>query len=120
MEEQKFDWKLKLKLKAEMAKRKVKETGEKVMNWIHDNPELSVAIATVAVPATCKAVKSVSHAVSDKVEENHRKLMSYDRRTDEYLQLRRPLKAHEQETLARRMNNGESKTMILRDLGLIK
>ena len=116
----KYDWKFKLKLKAEMAKKKVCEKAEKVMDWVHDNPELSVAIATVSVPAVCKAAKSVSRAVSDKTEERHRQLMTYDRRTDEYLRLRRPLKRQEQELLARRMNNGESKTMILRDLGLLK
>lgn len=120
VEEVKFDWKFKLKLKYEMLKKKVCETGENVLNWVHDNPELSVAIATVTVPAACKAVKSASRAISDRTEEKHRMLTTYDHRTDTYLQLRRPMKRNEQEILAHRMNNGESKTMILRDLGLLK
>ena len=102
------------------AKMAVRQKVDKGIKWVEDNPELAIAITTVAVPATVKGVKAISHAVEAKTEERHRLMETYNRRTDEYLQLKRPLKAREKEQLAIRMDRGESKTMILRDMGLLK
>ena len=118
--EEKKSLKEKLSEKFADAKMAVRQKVDKTIKWVEQNPELSVAIATVAIPATCKTVKSISHAVEAKADERHRKLTTYDRRSDEYLHLRRPLKAREQEELALRMDRGESKTMILRDMNLLK
>mgnify|MGYP007013930862 CR=1 FL=1 len=66
------------------------------------------------------AIKEASKAHREAMAEKEHDLRTYDRRTDCYLHLRRPIKPKEQAEQAERMDAGESKTEILLDMGLLK
>lgn len=117
---EKFDIRFKTKLAIQKTKAKVKDKTEQVKQWAKDHPNGVIAVVTVGIPAAYSLGREINKAVKNHQEEERRKLETYDHRTDTWLQLRRRMTAAENQQLAQRMSAGESKTMILMDMGLLK
>ena len=109
-----------VKQKLEDTANSVRRAGVKTLDWCDKHREETVAIATVSIPVGYKIIKSLVRWRVSAADKRHRELMTYDRRTDSYLQLRRPLKKKEHIKLAERMANGEGKTEVLSSMGLLK
>ena len=112
--------KLKLQMKLTELRWKAKEKAVKACNWCKENKETVMAGITVGAPLVFGAIREIAKASRARADERHRELMTYDRRTDCYLELKRPLKPKEQKELAERMEAGESKTAVLLSMGLLK
>ena len=112
--------KYKLKLKLTELKWKAKEKAIQAKNWCVKNKEAVTTAVVVGGPVVVGAIREIAKASRANAEQRRAELITYDRRTDCYLTLKRPLKPEEQMKLARRMENGESKTEILLDMGLLK
>ena len=112
--------KYKLKLKLTELKWKAKEKAIQAKDWCVKNKEAVTTAVVVGGPVVIGAIREIAKASRANAEQRRAELITYDRRTDCYLTLKRPLKPEEQMKLARRMENGESKTEILLDMGLLK
>lgn len=118
MEENKtvsFD-KVKIKLKVEEAKRKVKEGAKTAVNWCVQNKELALGIAAGGVAG----IKLLSKIHSSRQDERDHELKHWDPRAGEYARSRRKLTRHEKLELIERYQAGEDKYHILDDMGLLK
>lgn len=129
MEENKFKEALKQKFEAGKtvagqkfsdAKEAVSRVCKTAKKWCGEHPYEAASIIGGALAFTYKLGKTAIRLKISADEDRRRSLMTYDRRTDCYLQLRRPLKKREQAELDDRMANGESKTHALGAMGLLK
>ena len=112
--------KYKLKLKLTELKWKAKEKAIQAKNWCVKNKEAVTTAVVVGGPIVVGAIREIAKASRANAEQRRAELITYDRRTDCYLTLKRPLKPEEQMKLARRMEAGEGKTEILLDMGVLK
>jgi len=99
---------------------KTKEAVTKGYNFCKEHKTEVAAVLTVGGPMVLGAIREASKAHREAIAEREQDLKTYDRRTDCYLRLRRPLKPKEQAELADRMAAGEGKTEILLDMGLLQ
>lgn len=109
-------WLVKLEMKAKKAAKKAKEIGQDIFVWGMNNK------ATVAA-AGAVLVKGASIAYKEKKKHDERRQIEcrvYDRRSDTYWWTKRPLKPSEKLELEQRSRNGELKSEVLREKGLLK
>ena len=109
-------WKVKIQCQLKLAGDKVKDAARNVGCWIRDHPAEAGAIATGVIGAGKWAYK-------EKRRHDERMAIEcrvYDRRSDTYRWMKRPLKPAEKFELERRYKNGELKSEVLREKGLLK
>lgn len=108
--------KLKLKVKFELYKRKSLEVARRYAEWIMNNKEVVIPLATLGVAGMRTVGKIQRDAREDKLHERR----FYDPRKGRYVESRRKLNTKEELELERRYNQGESYRSILYDMGLLK
>lgn len=115
----------KIKTAIEKAKEKVKEVSKKakqkltnVYAYCKEHPE-DVFYGAIVVAGACSAIdKKIQHQ-RRRVEEYRRQHQHYDRQTNQWVDLRRPLTEQEKWELNYRHKHGERISDILADMGLI-
>lgn len=102
---------------------KVKKFADGVLTTVDEHKE-GIAMIAAGALAGQKFLKEVMRNRTTnkriKEERRHRDLEVYDRSAGCYIQLKRKMTGDELVEYAIRCRNGESKTAILRDMGLIK
>lgn len=101
------------------CKEKWNLTKEKAQ-YLWDNYKYEIiTMGPIAIAGIAKIAKSIASMQNAKAEENHRLMDIYDHSTGQYYHCKRPLTNQERLELERRLDNGEKKGQILRDMGLI-
>lgn len=102
---------------------KVKKFANKIITTVDENKE-EIAMISAAALAGQKFFKEVmrNRTTNKKLKEErrHRDLEVYDHSAGCYIPLKRKMNADELVEYAIRCRNGESKTAVLKDMGLIK
>jgi len=109
-------WKLKLQCKAKLAKEKVKEAGSKACKVMIEHPVEAASIVTGVFGIAKLGIKEKRRRDEKRVID----CRVYDRRSDTYSWAKRPLKPAEKLEMERRYRNGELKSEVLKDLGILK
>jgi hypothetical protein len=109
-------WKLKIKTKAELAKRKAVEMFKAGAKWVGENKELAMA----GTAAGLKLVITLNKSYQARKESERRDCSLYDPRKGRYTITRRKPTAREEAEIDRRYNAGESYAHILDDMRLAK
>jgi len=100
-----------------------KAKGRNFVGWCADHPtETAAGITAIGACAagTAKLVSKIDKKIDIQREDYRRKTEKYDPVTGSWLKLKRPLTNSEQIELAERRQNGESSTIILASMGLLK
>ena len=110
----------------ELKRRKRKEqivgTWNEFAGFVRDNQDVLVFAVPAAITVIGGGTKVLSKLIANHTAERDIKFKErtiYDRSLGRYVQLKRPLKAHEALEIERRRQNGERLTNILSDMGLI-
>ena len=112
--------KSKISEKAKKAKEGLGKAKEAVKAWAKENPEEAAGLLCSAIFVGGGAVvKAAGKAKKDKEEYKDRECRQWDPVTGQYYYTKRPLKMDEKLELDRRMQNGERKGMVLKDMGVM-
>lgn len=115
VDEKANDLKWKLRLKAEQAK----NLGRDAVAWGMNHPAEAVGI--IGGTATLiGGINKIGRRREKRREEKEKATRVYDNRTGSYVYLRKPLTQNQQVMLATRQMNGESTTLILKSMGVLK
>lgn len=118
-----YDFKKEQKKRAFKARvQKVKNTVKATGKWVCENPDKAIQLAGAAVAiggGAVKIAKYIDHKRTVKQLETLKNLRVYDHRTNQYLKLKRPMKAKEALEFERRVMDGETKAKVLSALGLL-
>jgi hypothetical protein len=124
MTKDEFDAKLEAaKEKAKMKWEGLKSGTRNVIGWCIDHPVETAAGLTALGTATAgitKLANKVDHKLEVKREDYRRKTEKYDPVTGSWLKLKRPMTSAEQIELAERRQGGESTTVILASMGILR
>lgn len=108
------------KEKFDAFKWNVKQKAIDIRDWCADHKEITVAAITIGLPALYKTTKTVVHHADVKHDDYIRDHRTYDPSTGDYLYLKKPLRNDQKVELAERMAAGESKTIALSEMGVLK
>lgn len=124
MTKEQFEGKMEeTKRKAKQKVEDIKSSARNVIGWCADHPGETIAgITALGACATgaAKLVGRVDRKLDDHREEKRRKLEKYDPVTGSWVMLKRPMTNQQQVELAERRQAGESTTVILSSMGLLK
>lgn len=93
------------------------------IDWAKENPGEAAVLITAGATALAgagKIAKSVDRKLDERRETKRRDTEKYDPVTGSWLKLKRPMTAREQVELAERRQNGESTTVVLSSMGILK
>ena len=96
------------------------DMGKDAFKSVAKDPRFIISAAAAIVPGLISLGKIAYRRIKNARENRRKMTTTYDRRTDQYVKLKRPLTAEEQKELAKRMRKGETKTMILEEMKLLK
>lgn len=109
-------WKLKIKTKAELAKRKIVAGCKAGAKWVSENKEAAMAAGAIGL----KLALSLNKSYQAHKESERRDCSFYDPRKGRYTITKRKPTAREEAEIDRRYNAGESYAHILDDMRLAK
>ena len=93
------------------------------IDWAKENTGEAAVLITAGATALAgagKIAKSVDRKLDERRETKRRDTEKYDPVTGSWLKLKRPMTAREQVELAERRQNGESTTVVLSSMGILK
>jgi hypothetical protein len=114
---------LEIKRKVKNKWNRFKDGVKDGIDWAKENPGEAAVIITAGATALAgagKIAKNVDRRISEHRETNRRLTEKYDPVTGSWLKIKRPMTAREQVELAERRQNGESTTVILSSMGILK
>ena len=110
----------KVKDKYLVFKDKMGRLKDAVKRWADENPsEAAGLVCSVVFVGGGTAVKAISAKKKEKEEFEERECRQWDPVTGQYYYIKRPMKSREKLELDRRMEAGERKGEILRDMRLL-
>ena len=101
------------------TKRAVKTGWEGTKRFVKENPELSIGIVTVGVPAVLGFGKKAIGAVEQHRELHRHEHEVWDPSAQIWYHTRKPLSGHRAVEYARRVANGENRAEILNDMRML-
>lgn len=111
------------KEKAKVKWESLKSGARSIVGWCIDHPAETAAGLTAlgtAAAGVTKLASKVDHKLETRLEDYRRKTEKYDPVTGSWLKLKRPMTSAEQIELAERRQNGESTTIILASMDILK
>lgn len=112
--------KQKFKAKIREAANKAKETAKKAVKWCKDNPEIAGLIAVGLGKVGHDIYRDVRSDMRERREINSRERRTYDPQTGDWYDLKRSLSNREKEEIRHRLDDGERKVDILRDMRVLR
>lgn len=110
----------KISVKIKKAKEVAGKLKEAVKTWAKENPEEAAGLVCSSVFISGGAiVKAIDKARKDKEEYKDRECRQWDPVTGQYYYTKRPMTMNEKLELDRRMQNGERKGIVLKDMGVL-
>ena len=109
-------WVARLEIRMKKLWDRAKDAGKRAFDWGVEHPDKVLAGGAILAGGAKMALKEKKRAD----EKRQLECRFYDRRTDTYWWTKRPLKPHEKIELEQRSKNGELKSEILREKGLLK
>lgn len=113
----------KIKEKLSEGWEKAKKKGTDALEWMQDNPELTIALAPVAIAAIgggAKVVRGISRKTDLKRQKMLKELYIYDHSNGVYIRVKHPLSGKEAATFSRLRRSGLSVSEALEQMRLIK
>lgn len=112
--------KQKIKAKIREAANKVKETTKKAVGWCKEHPEIAGLIAVGLGKVGHDIYRDVRSDMRERREINSRERRTYDPQTGDWYDLKRSLSNREKEEIRHRLDDGERKVDILRDMRVLR
>lgn len=113
----------KLKEKLSEGWEKTKKKGSEALEWMQDNPELTIALAPVALAAIgggAKVIRGMSRKSDLRRQKMLKELYIYDHSNGVYIRVKHPMSGREAATFSKLRRSGLSVSEALERMHLIK